>query len=371
MRTVRARRWLGRLLLLVAGLLVGIVAAEGLSRVVRPDASADLLFNSPETSPRGLYVVDHAVMLTPRPGFTGEVRSPGYHVSLRINALGLRGPEPAEVPAGQPQWLAVGDSFTMSVQVAEADTFAARLGASAGATVWNAGVDGDSTWQAAVRYARADAQLPISQVILTFFLGNDLQDNERFFHVIQGARSLPEGADIPRPATAPTTAWLLKHSHLYAHARVWARRAALARGGDPDRERWRQELVLFSREGQRELQRLLPRTREALQRLQQDARQRGDRLLVAVAPPAFVVEPERAAATFAVVGLDAAQMDLDAPERAVLGLLSELGIPACPLTPALRDTPDAYFVYDGHWTPAGHATVASTLQKCLSDPSSP
>lgn len=361
-----AAAWAGRLGLVLGGLLLGVVAAELLGRAVQPDASADLLFNSPDSSPQGLYVVDHETMLTPRPGFSGQIRSPGYSVSLRINAHGLRGPEPGALPAGAPQWLAVGDSFTMAVQVDEEDTFAGQLGAQAGAWVWNGGVDGYSTWQALSRYTELDATLPISRVVLTFFLGNDLQDNVRFPHVVQGARNLPEGADIPRPESPGWQKLLLRHSRLYAHWRVWQRRASLLAGDDPDKERWRQELVLFTQDGRNELKRLLPQTREALKRLQQATRQRGDDLIVAVAPPAFVVEPDRAEATFAVVGLDPARAALDAPRQAVMGLLQQQGIPACDLTEPLRAAEAGYFVYDGHWTVEGHTIVAETLSRCIS-----
>lgn len=361
-----AMGWAGRLGLLLGGLLLGVLGAEVLGRFIQPDASADLLFNSPESSPHGLYVVDHERMLTPRPGFTGQVRAPGYAVSLRINAHGLRGPAAEAVPAGTPHWLAIGDSFTMAVQVDEDKTFAALLGEAADAWVWNGGVDGYSTWQALSWYQTLDQVLPIDVVVLTFFLGNDLQDNMRFSHIVQGARSLPEGADIPREHTSVLRAALLRHSRLYAHWRVWQRRAALQDGADPDRERWRQELVLFSTEGHNELRRLLPQTREALRHLHQAARQRQDDLVVAIAPPAFVIDPERASATFSVVGLDPASMDLDAPRQAVRQILDELGIPTCDLAEPLRQAADPYFVYDGHWTAEGHTVVAEALSQCLS-----
>ena len=67
------RRLLGRLALVLGGLLLGVIAAEIFSRLVRPDASADLLFGSPESSPMGLYVIDHQTLLTPRPGFSGAI----------------------------------------------------------------------------------------------------------------------------------------------------------------------------------------------------------------------------------------------------------------------------------------------------------
>jgi hypothetical protein len=362
-----ARRWLGRLGLVAGGLLVGALGAEVLSRVVRPDASADLLFGSPESSPMGLYVIDHSTLLTPRPGFTGTIRSPGYSVDLRINELGLRGPPAAEVSGAQ--WLAVGDSFTMSVQVPESETFSGQLSGRAGAHIWNAGVDGFSTWQAAIRYAEIDDALPIERVILTFFLGNDFQDNAHFPHLIANPPPMPEGSDIPRESMSPLTRLLLRHSHLYAHWRVLSRRASISAGRDHNAERWKQELMIFSTDGGQILSQLSQETSRALRALRDDVQARGDRLLVAVAPPAFVIETDRAEATFSVVGLDTGRMDLDAPRRAALSVLERLHIPACDLTGPLKSASaageDLYFVYDGHWTAAGHAVVAETLEGCL------
>ncbi|MFT5682170.1 MAG: hypothetical protein ACI8RZ_003088 [Myxococcota bacterium] len=361
------RRWLGRLLLVAGGLLVGVVGAEVLSRMVRPDASADLLFGSPESSPMGLYVIDHQTLLTPRPGFTGTIRSPGYAVDLRINEIGLRGPSTAEVTGKQ--WLAVGDSFTMSVQVPEEETFAGQLSGPVGAHIWNAGVDGFSTWQAAIRYAEIDEVQPVEQVVLTFFLGNDFQDNANFLHQIRNPPPMAEGSDIPRETMPPVTRFLLRHSHLYAHWRVLQRRATVASGEDHTAQRWKQELMIFSTDGGRSLTQLSQETEKALRKLRDDVKSRGDALLVAVAPPAFVIETDRAEATFEVVGLDTARMDLDAPRRAALDILRKLNIPACDLTDPLKTATEAggelYFVYDGHWTADGHQVVAETLEGCL------
>ncbi len=362
-----ARRWIGRLLLVLGGLLLGAVGAEVLSRMVRPDASADLLFGSPESSPMGLYVIDHQTLLTPRPGFSGTIRSPGYAVDLRINEAGLRGPSTASISGKQ--WLAVGDSFTMSVQVPEEETFAGQLSGPVGAHIWNAGVDGFSTWQAGIRYAEIDDVLPIEQVVLTFFLGNDFQDNAHFPHISRNPPSMPEGADIPREVMPPLTRFLLRHSHLYAHWRVLQRRATVSTGQDHSGQRWKQELMIFSTDGAQSLSQLSRESEKALRTFRDAVQARGDTLLVAVAPPAFVIETDRAEATFEVVGLDTARMDLDAPRRAALDVLKRLNIPACDLTEPLKTAADAgealYFVYDGHWTADGHAVVAEALEGCL------
>ncbi len=354
---------LGRLGLLVGGLVFGAVLAEGLARMVAPASNADLLFNSPDASPEGLYVMDPEVLMVPSPGFSATVRSLGYHVPLAINRHGVRGSE--DRTGG---WLAVGDSFTLSVQVSESDTFSERLAGALGSPVHNAGVDGYSTWQALGRYRQLDSALGVSTVLLTFFLGNDFQDNDRFPHVLRQSTQLVAGAPIPREHLPVHEAALLRYSYLFAHWRIWQRQRDLRGGADPQRQGWRDELSIFSAEGRGRLGQLQRGTEQALKALREEVRQRGDRLLVAVAPPAFQVVPDRLEATFSVVGLDPSQADLDAPAQAVEGILQRLDIPRCDLVAPLRAaaaTGEAlYFTFDGHWTPAGHAVVADALVEC-------
>ena len=62
----------------------------------------------------------------------------------------------------------------MAAQVAEADTFAARLGEDLGVEIFNAGVDGYGTMQALRHYQQLDTKLDLDGVLLTFFVGNDV-----------------------------------------------------------------------------------------------------------------------------------------------------------------------------------------------------
>ena len=91
--------------------------------------------------------------------------------------------------------------------------------------------------------------------------------------------------------------------------------------------------------------------------------------MVAVAPPAFVVDTRRIEATFGVVGLSPADAALDAPGEAVKAALARQGIAHCDLAPALQQAQAAgetvYLTYDGHWTAAGHRVVAETVAACL------
>lgn len=361
------RRWLGRLALLGGGLLIGLVAAELAARLISPHAAADILFQAPDNAPQGMYVNDPELVFVPKAGFEATSRSLGYAVQLRFNALALRGPE-VEAATG-PRWLAVGDSFTLSPQVSEAETFSGRLAASQGMEVWNAGVDGYSTWQATRRYQRVVDALQPDGVLLTYFLGNDLQDNQRFQMELSRARQRPAGQVI---YGLPVPFWqraLMRWSFIYGQWRVHQRLVEMERPDSPERQRWQRELLPFTRRGGGQINALIGDTTSALEELSRRVSEHRDRLMVAVAPPAFAVDPSRLASTFELVGLDPAEADLHAPGQAVLQVLAKLHIPACDLMPALEAAQakgqQLYFTWDGHWTPDGHAVVAEALGACL------
>lgn len=78
-------------------------------------------------------------------GYSGRQVKPGaFDVGIRINSLGLRGPDcPAEPLPDRPRILVIGDSFTFGHGVDTEDTFSARLQALLPETeVLNAGIVG-------------------------------------------------------------------------------------------------------------------------------------------------------------------------------------------------------------------------------------
>ena len=120
--------------------------------------------------------------------------------------------------------------------------------------------------------------------------------------------------------------------------------------------------------GKGRLQQLQQQSKRALQELQERTSGRNISLMVAIAPPAFVVDQSRLAPTFSLVDLDVEQALVDAPQQSALRLLQQLNIPACDLTSALRTAEQqepTYLTFDGHWTEHGHRTVAKQLSKCL------
>ena len=360
-------RWSGRLALVVTGLVVGGIAAEVAFRMARPDDAVDLLYNAPDNAPDGLYTADAQVFAIPTPGFSGTQKSLGYAVDLRINSLGLRGPELG--PKSKTRYLAAGDSFTMAAQVAEVDTFSSRLGSDLGIEILNAGVDGYGTFQVLERYKQLDEIAELDGVLLTFFVGNAVHDNVRWPQVQAEARRMAPGKPLRRRPVGALHGFLYKRSTVYAAAQMWLRRRAMSNPNHPERHRWKSELMLFTQDGAGVLGSQLPATNNALANLKRAVTERGDRLMVAVAPPAFQIETERMNATFALVGLDPARARPDAVSQAVMDVLKRNNIPACDLVEPLRRANKAggemYLQYDGHWSPKGHAVVSDALEKCF------
>ena len=365
----KARRWLARGVLVLGGLLVGIFLIEVGARLLPANAAAEMLFNAPENTPPGMYSNDHQTVFRPTPGFEGTMRSLGYRVPIRVNSLGLRGPEPTQDE--RPRWLAMGDSFTFAAQVPEEQSFVGLVADSQQVQLFNSGSDGYGTRHALARFRQLEAELEPELVVLVFFTGNDFSDNLQWRDAIRRAKDRPDGKAImggPKPAIG---SFLNKNSVLFGMWKMRKRAKAMADNKEPEVRRWRQEMSIFHRSGHMELRRGIDATRMPLQELKDRVERQGGRIMVAVASPAFAVEDHRTKATFELVGLDLSQAELDGPEIETLKLLKELEIPACsldePLRKAYAEGERLYLPYDGHWSAAGHLVVAQTLEECLEE----
>jgi hypothetical protein len=133
------------------------------------------------TDPDSFYVADAMAGWSYRPGATGEFVGPRpypitYRSHIRINSLGLRGPELTAVPRGGLRVLALGDSWTSGLEVEENETYPAvaasllseRLGVPV--QVINAGVRGYGTDQAWLFYQERLKQLR-PDVVLYYYTG--------------------------------------------------------------------------------------------------------------------------------------------------------------------------------------------------------
>jgi|GEM_PF-3403493 len=119
------RRWT----LVGGGLLAGLVLAEGVCRLVVPNA----ITGEPNPNRTGWVVeglvADPLVEFAFQPGYSGRMTVPGdYDVPFRINGQGLRADEdyPEEHP-GRARILLVGDSFVFGIGVELQDTLGEQL----------------------------------------------------------------------------------------------------------------------------------------------------------------------------------------------------------------------------------------------------
>ncbi|MCB9764139.1 MAG: SGNH/GDSL hydrolase family protein [Alphaproteobacteria bacterium] len=352
-----ARRWVGRLGLLVAGLLIGLVLAEVLLRLGPARGYENLLAQAPRIYDLSIFANDRENGIVLAPGASTVLRTPEFATAVRINRAGLRGPELGPRPPEGLRVLTVGDSFVLGLQVDEDAHFVTRLGAQLTEAlgrpveVLNAGVDGYGTREATRLADRlADAVAP-DLVLLVFFTGNDFWDN-----AAGGMGPLtPEARQRDGPGYALARRFALAYA-LRMLSTAWE-----MQGDSPLARRHRMELAMFA--DPVALHNTLHRTRPALDAFAQLCRVRGWRCAIAVAPPVYAVHPERMAATFDMFDLDAAGADATGPGRAVVELSQ---VPALDLLPALREAGGGlYFTFDGHWTPRGHAAVADALTPFL------
>ena len=327
-----------------------------------------MLFGAPDFSDPDLYVSDPTLLLVPNPGYTGRLRTIEYEADVRINSRGIRGPEVAEREPGELRLLAVGDSFTLAVQVAEEETFSARLEAlleerlQRPVTILNAGVDGFGTQQSTEMARRLHEVYDVDGAILLFFTGNDFWENDSYQERLRmhGGMKMPP----PEPELSFWDRSLGRLSYAYAFVRVHFRTRAMR--SDPHQlQRYGQELKIFDQSSP-VLDQQLRKTRQALEAFADLCRAEQWACFLPVAPPAFVADPRRAEATFDLVGMSMDKVDLERPSQALMR--EELpGLPRLDLLPVLRDSSSpTYFRFDGHWTSEGHRLVAESLAEWIS-----
>ena len=127
---------------------------------------------------RGFYQLDGEGRLEVAPNWSGTVAVDGRTTTLRTNAIGLRGGEPA---AGRPRILVLGDSFAMGMGVEEQEAIPARLEAQLrtrgmDAVVGNAGMWGTSPREWPHTLARFRESFRPDAVVALCYAGNDPAD---------------------------------------------------------------------------------------------------------------------------------------------------------------------------------------------------
>ena len=357
--------------MVVMGILVALFIAEISMRFRAPLGHEAMLFGAPDFSHPDLYVEDQELHLVPNAGFSGSVSTLEYTTTVNINSIGTRGPELEPKRQDELRLLAMGDSFTLGVQVEDSETFSAIMARDLSdrldrpVSILNAGVDGFGTIQAAILAGRLGNATDIDGLILTFFTGNDFWDNGHYSSRI--AADQIEFQPPTAPTLSPIDRVLGRVSYLYAWIKVNIKARAL-RSDPPRIQRYSNELKIFVR-GDSTIRRSINPTNAALNRLKRLCDRNAWDCFVAIAPPAFVAHGERLSSTFDLVGIDPNTVDPLLPSRAARQAAQAL-FPTIDLSSALIDAgadEPLYFRFDGHWNRAGHRVVADTLTPWLAD----
>jgi hypothetical protein len=366
------RRLAARLLLLGFSLGAGLLIAEVAVRLVRPQAVM--------TVSRGLYVPDPPRRYRLQPGFQGTVSNRvEFDTRVSINREGLRGPEIGPKASGTLRVLVLGDSFAFGVGAQGDETYPARLqeilrSRGIRAEVLNAGAPGYGVPDETAWFERWGKPLAPDVVLVTVFIGNDLQD------AVPGPKPMAvDGALVmPGENAGSLSRWLYYHSQLFVLIKNSSLGASLRRLlGRPEpleTRQQREEFDLYAKAGTSERVRQgAAETERAVAALAADAG--GARVLAVIIPSLIQVDPQRWQANLQRFGLDPARYDLTHPNEIFRGIFARHGIPVvdltAPFSQALARGQKIYYSIDQHLTPAGYRLAAERIGGELSSPAHP
>ncbi|MEO8704459.1 MAG: hypothetical protein ABI867_30680 [Kofleriaceae bacterium] len=210
------KRWarrLGRLAMVLGGLVVGLIVAELVFRS-RDDGAFPHV---------NVYIEDAELGVRLAPGESQKIAFGGNPVtSIRINADGYRG---SDLPApGADEVLVVGDSQVFGLGVEEDETFSAKLAAVLGKPVMNGGVPtyGPSEYRAVI--AEQLAKRHPKTVVLTINLVNDLFEVDRpnrERHVVWDGWAVRKETAPDGTTWFPGRDFVYRRSHLFFALRKW------------------------------------------------------------------------------------------------------------------------------------------------------
>ncbi|UCE85107.1 MAG: SGNH/GDSL hydrolase family protein [Deltaproteobacteria bacterium] len=297
------------------------------------EVSLRLLGVKPETSSRWRFSwAEKGEIWRLQPGSTWKTVRGGHLVS--VNAEGFRDRPFLPVQPGTFRILFLGDSVTFGHGVAEETTFARRLEARLAprVRVMNAGIPGWSTHQEWLFY-RDDGPRFEPDLVLVGFVLNDVTEMQRGFIEID----IERGLQVVRAIN-----WLAQRS-----ASVALIKGLTAGILNPEQREVRRVEHLSAHPDAPHVRRAMERTAEAMLRIAELARERGDGFGVVLFPFHYQVRGE----------------GRGAPQRYLEDVMVERGIPVLNLHPVLaahRPSTEIFLDVD-HLTALGHEVAARAI----------
>ncbi|HEX7614612.1 MAG TPA: GDSL-type esterase/lipase family protein [Thermoanaerobaculia bacterium] len=369
--------------LTLAALAVSVAGVEAGLRLLFPQPLAERYAAPREGGP--LVNIDPELGWTLRPNIAGLRSDEPWQASVRTNALGFRDDEHAGKDSGIIRVAVLGDSFVFGSGVGQGEVLTQRLAARLGPSfeVVNLGVPGYGTDQALLTLRRWGPRLS-PDVVLVGFFWNDVMENasseiyamEKPRFVLEnggkkgdqdGALTLvPPGASHGHSAFARLDAVLAGRSHLWSLAR---RAFGVADGrGEPEERPVMVDLSLRAAPPSRSAEFEL--TWALLDAVAREARALGAAPLVFTVPPRFLVDDAVKEKVLRIYGLGPEALDPDGFFR-VKQACTRRNVPVVDLLPAFRDATRAgerLFLATGiHWSAAGHALAARSLEAAVRD----
>ena len=372
-----ARRWLGRLGVASASLLVALAAAELIVRA----SGYEPLYS--DMGPRYLHVGDPELGVRLRPGFEGVHVHPEFEVPVAVSLQGFRDRFYPPKQEGVVRILSLGDSFAFGFGVEQDEAYCEQLEARLNARgdgrayeVVNGGCSSYSTAQMLTLLDRRVDELRPDLVLFTFLYTDDLETNVSGNLVERGGYALSAGGAALIDSSA-LRRFAIEHSvllttvlvqwYVATHVGVNLSRPVLPPRAPDDPlvpVRWE----LLSEAPDARAAQLWPRTEELIGAFAARARAAGaEPVLVNIALPFQFDEAvwRRAAAHH---GIDPEAIRIDAVAAHLAALCERLGLTFVDLGAGFAQLglgEADFYPYNLHFKAGGHAAAARVLEKEL------
>jgi hypothetical protein len=393
-----AGRWVARLLVVLVALLLPLLVLEAALRMFGP-----ILPGNYDT---GAYLVrNEALGHFHVPNFDGWIKAPEFTTHVTINPQGLRDRRQSfDKPAGTFRVLFLGDSFVEAVQVQQAQGVAEQLekalnhGASRPVEVINAGVAAYGTGQELLLLDQIGAQYHPDLVVLLFFVGNDVtnnnyrlelwgdKDSEKLANALKPYWDLNKDGTlrmIPGPPPAPRTgfAYTMRNTSVLYNVietgvfnklnQNYPREQLEAVGG------LRTPLTgLYDTQPDGDWEQAWKISEALLAQIRDHAAAMGAPLVVAGGPEWRALEPDAWLDEISRGNpnsnrLKSGRLKIEAPTDQLGTILDHINVPYINLLPpfeaAFTQNQHLYYQFDKHWTAAGHAVAAAAIDRALRD----